>query len=170
MSVCVVRQLPTAGCAQKQGVASTQTQPLAHPPGLTPTPHHNMLALRRSYPSSTSTNLPAALHHPRRPPQVPLMPLGPTEPEMYIEPMVPVPERVAAADPSEPAAADKPPPLAGPNVMNVVMVGAECAPWSKTGAQAGELAVGASWAHVGLALVAQGLLRAPLRWGEDWEA
>ena len=25
------------------------------------------------------------------------------------------------------------PPLAGPNVMNVIMVGAECAPWSKTG-------------------------------------
>lgn len=24
---------------------------------------------------------------------------------------------------------------AGPNVMNVVMVGAECAPWSKTGAR-----------------------------------
>ncbi|KAM7278978.1 hypothetical protein ACFE04_006112 [Oxalis oulophora] len=27
----------------------------------------------------------------------------------------------------------KPPPLAGPNVMNVVLVAAECAPWSKTG-------------------------------------
>ncbi len=25
------------------------------------------------------------------------------------------------------------PPLAGDNVMNVVLVGAECAPWSKTG-------------------------------------
>lgn len=25
------------------------------------------------------------------------------------------------------------PPLAGENVMNIVMVGAECAPWSKTG-------------------------------------
>lgn len=29
-----------------------------------------------------------------------------------------------------------PPPLAGVNVMKVVMVGAECAPWSKTGVQA----------------------------------
>ncbi|KAG6556462.1 hypothetical protein Mapa_002407 [Marchantia paleacea] len=28
---------------------------------------------------------------------------------------------------------DIPPPLAGPNVMNVVLVAAECAPWSKTG-------------------------------------
>lgn len=27
----------------------------------------------------------------------------------------------------------KPPPLAGPNVMNVILVAAECAPWSKTG-------------------------------------
>lgn len=95
------------------------------------------------------------------------MPLAPSEPEMYIEPVVPVPERVAAADmdPSEPAAVEKPPPLAGPNVMNVVMVGAECAPWSKTGAKAGELAARGSQAHVGLALVAQGLLRAPLHGG-----
>jgi hypothetical protein len=36
-----------------------------------------------------------------------------------------------AVRPPEPA---KLPPLAGPNVMNIVMVGAECAPWSKTGA------------------------------------
>lgn len=28
---------------------------------------------------------------------------------------------------------DKQPPLAGPNVMNIVVVAAECAPWSKTG-------------------------------------
>lgn len=35
-----------------------------------------------------------------------------------------------AASPSE---AEKPPPLAGPNVMNVIVVAAECAPWSKTG-------------------------------------
>lgn len=27
----------------------------------------------------------------------------------------------------------KPPPLAGANVMNVILVAAECAPWSKTG-------------------------------------
>lgn len=27
----------------------------------------------------------------------------------------------------------KPPPLAGPNVMNIILVAAECAPWSKTG-------------------------------------
>ncbi|KAL8471601.1 hypothetical protein ACS0TY_029015 [Phlomoides rotata] len=28
---------------------------------------------------------------------------------------------------------EKPPPLAGPNVMNIIMVASECAPWSKTG-------------------------------------
>lgn len=28
---------------------------------------------------------------------------------------------------------EKPPPLAGANVMNVILVAAECAPWSKTG-------------------------------------
>jgi starch synthase len=39
------------------------------------------------------------------------------------------PETNAAA----PSAAEKPPPLAGPNVMNVILVAAECAPWSKTG-------------------------------------
>lgn len=27
----------------------------------------------------------------------------------------------------------KPPPLAGPNVMNIILVSSECAPWSKTG-------------------------------------
>lgn len=35
---------------------------------------------------------------------------------------------------SDPIAEDtKPPPLAGANVMNVILVAAECAPWSKTG-------------------------------------
>ena len=28
---------------------------------------------------------------------------------------------------------ENPPPLAGPNVMNIILVAAECAPWSKTG-------------------------------------
>lgn len=44
-------------------------------------------------------------------------------------PPPPQPEAHAAA----PNAAEKPPPLAGPNVMNIVCVAAECAPWSKTG-------------------------------------
>lgn len=35
---------------------------------------------------------------------------------------------------SDPAVEDaEPPPLAGTNVMNVILVAAECAPWSKTG-------------------------------------
>eukprot|EP00983_Pelagomonas_calceolata_P085298 1156524-Pelagomonas_calceolata.AAC.4 len=38
------------------------------------------------------------------------------------------------------------PPLAGPNVMNVVMVGAECAPWSKTGELQNGSLVGYWWA------------------------
>lgn len=56
----------------------------------------------------------------------------PLESEMYIEPAAPVAEAPEAEE-EEPPAVEKPPPLAGPNVMNVVMVGAECAPWSKTG-------------------------------------
>ncbi|XP_058768406.1 granule-bound starch synthase 2, chloroplastic/amyloplastic-like isoform X2 [Vicia villosa] len=31
------------------------------------------------------------------------------------------------------SAVEKPPPLAGTNVMNIILVAAECAPWSKTG-------------------------------------
>nr|QKY15191.1 soluble starch synthase Ii (SSSII) [Polytomella parva] len=58
----------------------------------------------------------------------------------------PVPVKQPAKQPVQPVAVNKPkvevvdstapnipPPLAGSNVMNVVMVGAECAPWSKTG-------------------------------------
>lgn len=63
--------------------------------------------------------------------QVPALPSARMQPEVYIEPAMPFPD--AVQDPSYPSEADKPPPLAGPNVMNVVMVGAECAPWSKTG-------------------------------------
>ena len=72
-------------------------------------------------------------------------PPGPYAP--YIEPSAPVtrpitdsapkpapyraaPAMTVAPPPPEPV---KPEPLAGPNVMKVVMVGAECAPWSKTG-------------------------------------
>lgn len=53
---------------------------------------------------------------------------------MYIEPTVPMPEPVGKLEAAFPPEEEKPPPLAGPNVMNIVMVGAECAPWSKTGA------------------------------------
>lgn len=40
-------------------------------------------------------------------------------------------ENAKAEDPTEEHV--KPPPLAGPNVMNVIIVAAECAPWIKTG-------------------------------------
>lgn len=36
-------------------------------------------------------------------------------------------------EPVIPVHEDEKPPLAGPNVMNVILVAAECAPWSKTG-------------------------------------
>ncbi|KAG2499843.1 hypothetical protein HYH03_002134 [Edaphochlamys debaryana] len=55
------------------------------------------------------------------------------ESELYIEPAVPPAEAAPSAEDDAPPEEEKPPPLAGPNVMNVVMVGAECAPWSKTG-------------------------------------
>ncbi|EFJ52150.1 hypothetical protein VOLCADRAFT_103172 [Volvox carteri f. nagariensis] len=64
--------------------------------------------------------------------EVPTLPLS-MESEMYIEPAVPMAEALPSPAEEQPAALEKPPPLAGPNVMNVVMVGAECAPWSKTG-------------------------------------
>jgi len=41
-------------------------------------------------------------------------------------------EETLAGDSLQPAPPAEPP-LAGENVMNIVMVGAECAPWSKTG-------------------------------------
>lgn len=44
-----------------------------------------------------------------------------------------VPPQHAEANAAANNAAEKPPPLAGPNVMNVICVAAECAPWSKTG-------------------------------------
>lgn len=62
--------------------------------------------------------------------QVPSLPLGI---EMYIEPAVPMAAGPLSQE-EDRHTVEKPPPLAGPNVMNVVMVGAECAPWSKTGA------------------------------------
>ena len=61
----------------------------------------------------------------------------------YIEPSIPETQPIMSADVAEavrtplalpPIAPVKPEPLAGPNVMKVVLVGAECAPWSKTGA------------------------------------
>ena len=64
-------------------------------------------------------------------------------PAKVVKPAAAVPQPVApkfvapaprpapvTAPPAEPVKAE---PLAGPNVMKVVMVGAECAPWSKTG-------------------------------------
>lgn len=41
------------------------------------------------------------------------------------------PQETHQPEPAPPAQNN--PPLAGENVMNVIMVGAECAPWSKTG-------------------------------------
>lgn len=57
----------------------------------------------------------------------------------FIEPSAPVTSPVAYKKapmqlmPTPPPEQIKSEPLAGPNVMKVVLVGAECAPWSKTG-------------------------------------
>ncbi|KAG1671774.1 hypothetical protein FOA52_000151 [Chlamydomonas sp. UWO 241] len=68
---------------------------------------------------------PAPAHVAREVPRPYVEPEQPqTQPVVYYE------ERAAPAAPREPAVSE---PLAGPNVMKVVMVGSECAPWSKTG-------------------------------------
>nr|XP_011467955.1 PREDICTED: granule-bound starch synthase 2, chloroplastic/amyloplastic [Fragaria vesca subsp. vesca] len=53
--------------------------------------------------------------------------------EEHVDLKEPSPQQVnvGAADPTIDNV--KPPPLAGPNVMNIILVAAECAPWSKTG-------------------------------------
>lgn len=64
--------------------------------------------------------------------------LTPVPQRQLMEPPAPEPyweeeeEEVLADDAIEPGPPAEPP-LAGENVMNIVMVGAECAPWSKTG-------------------------------------
>ncbi|XP_050381500.1 granule-bound starch synthase 2, chloroplastic/amyloplastic [Argentina anserina] len=53
--------------------------------------------------------------------------------EEHLDPKEPNLQEVNAGA-ADPAIEDvKPPPLAGPNVMNIILVAAECAPWSKTG-------------------------------------
>lgn len=44
-----------------------------------------------------------------------------------------IPDAKKALIPSAPPKAEAPPPPKNPNAMNIVFVGAECAPWSKTG-------------------------------------
>jgi hypothetical protein len=58
--------------------------------------------------------------------------MEPPAPEPYWQQQQQVDVEVMADDGLEPAPPEEPP-LAGENVMNIVMVGAECAPWSKTG-------------------------------------
>lgn len=79
-----------------------------------------------------------------RTPNVPFLPpelsRGPIEKDVFQEVVLEEEEVVPkeSLEELELAAAagtikEKPPPLAGPNVMNVIVVAAECAPWSKTG-------------------------------------
>jgi hypothetical protein len=58
--------------------------------------------------------------------------MEPPAPESYWQQQQQVETEVMADDGLEPGPPEEPP-LAGENVMNIVMVGAECAPWSKTG-------------------------------------
>lgn len=54
-------------------------------------------------------------------------------PRVVPVPLAPKEEVAPKIEDLPPPEEDAPPPLAGENVMKVVMVGAECAPWSKTG-------------------------------------
>ena len=100
---------------------------------------------------SPKLGLPSSDKHMRRlfPPQIEQSPVAPSRQPPpyfdapYIEPCIPETQPIMSADVAEavrpplalpPIAPVKPEPLAGPNVMKVVLVGAECAPWSKTGA------------------------------------
>ena len=79
--------------------------------------------------------IPAPKPMPMRPPSAPFI-----EPSAPITSPIPYAKAPAQLVPSPPPNAVQPEPLAGPNVMKVVLVGAECAPWSKTGKSAlGEL-------------------------------
>ena len=75
---------------------------------------------------------PRTLEFPTPPPPAPPPPVPRPAPPPVAQqpppPPPPVPEPVAPAAPAVPA---KPP---NPNAMNIIFVGAECAPWSKTGA------------------------------------
>lgn len=62
-------------------------------------------------------------------PQQQLMQAPPQQQNYWVQQQ----EEQALADDSLEPAPPADPPLAGENVMNIVMVGAECAPWSKTG-------------------------------------
>ncbi|GIL72966.1 hypothetical protein Vretimale_4612 [Volvox reticuliferus] len=92
-----------------------------------PANSHSPLPLPSSLPA------PSVVHVPSVPIfEVPPLPMA-LDSEMYIEPAVPMAEALLIPEEDVPHAVKAAPPLAGPNVMNVVMVGAECAPWSKTG-------------------------------------
>lgn len=84
---------------------------------------------------------PKAVSQPRSAPQPQAAaPTAAASPPPAPVPPPPQPQQSAPQQqqqPSQPQVEVVPePPLAGDNVMNVVFVGAECAPWSKTGAPA----------------------------------
>jgi starch synthase len=58
----------------------------------------------------------------------------PTQPKAKAAAPKPAPKLIPhVTAPAAPPAPEQPPRPANPNAMNIVMVGAECAPWSKTG-------------------------------------
>ncbi|GJP42415.1 hypothetical protein CLOM_g1980 [Closterium sp. NIES-68] len=89
-------------------------------------PFQSAVTTSRVPPKAAAPATPLAVPKPRpsAPPVAP--PRAPPPPSK----LVPAPVAVA---PAVPPAEVKAEPLAGPNVMNVVMVASECAPWSKTG-------------------------------------
>ncbi|PSC74906.1 granule-bound starch synthase chloroplastic amyloplastic isoform X1 [Micractinium conductrix] len=72
--------------------------------------------------------LPRTLEFPTAPPRV-----APTPQPVAPPPPPPPPPVAAAPEPVAPAAPAEPVKPHNPNAMNIVFVGAECAPWSKTG-------------------------------------
>eukprot|EP00898_Chlorokybus_atmophyticus_P003706 jgi/Chlat1/4336/Chrsp29S04501 len=77
-------------------------------------------------PSTTNARSSSPATGRRRPP-------APRPAEIVSPPPAPAPAPAPVAQAAPPPAPEKKEPLAGPNVMNIVIVASECAPWSKTG-------------------------------------
>ncbi|CAI5507853.1 unnamed protein product [Closterium sp. Naga37s-1] len=134
---------PPAATKPRATPAAPPSSPATRPPPRSPAPTPNQPA------APSAPSLPpfvSAVTAARAAPKVaaPAAPLAVPKPRPSAPPIAPpraappppksvAPPAPAAVAPSAPPAEVKAEPLAGPNVMNVVMVASECAPWSKTG-------------------------------------
>ncbi|CAI5536800.1 unnamed protein product [Closterium sp. Naga37s-1] len=134
---------PPAATKPRATPAASPSSPATRPPPRSPAPTPNQPAApsapslppfvsavtaARAAPKVAAPAAPLAVPKPR--PSAPpiALPRAAPPPPKPVAPPAP-----AAVTPSAPPAEVKAEPLAGPNVMNVVMVASECAPWSKTG-------------------------------------